>query len=80
MKPFYRILKYIFNYKILFVIALLCSMIYASMNAFSVYLIGPFLEQIFKTNPEIVQKIEQQNEVGKLKEVELYLKETLRRA
>lgn len=74
MKPFLRILKYILNYKTLFVTALLCSMVYASMNAFSVYLVGPFLEQIFKTKPAIEQNIEQKSKVGKLEGVELYLK------
>ena len=74
MKPFLRILKYILNYKTLFITALLCSMVYASMNAFSVYLVGPFLEQIFKTKPAIEQNIEQKSKVGKLEGVELYLK------
>ena len=74
MKPFLRILKYILNYKTLFVTALLCSMVYASMNAFSVYLVGPFLEQIFKTKPAIEQNIGQKSKVGKLEGVELYLK------
>lgn len=47
MKPFLRILRYIFRYRALVILSLVCSMVYASMNAFSAYLIGPFMETLF---------------------------------
>lgn len=54
MKQFYRILRYIFRYKMLFTISVFFSILYAIMNGFSVYLIGPFMKTIFK--PETVVK------------------------
>ncbi|MFC1538212.1 ABC transporter ATP-binding protein [Candidatus Latescibacterota bacterium] len=74
MKPFLRVLKYIFNYKLLFLTAVLCSLIYASMNGFSVYLIGPFLNQIFQADVIIEQNPEQYEELGKLDKIQYFLK------
>ncbi len=47
MARFIRIVRYLFRYKILLVFAFLCSIIYASMNAFSLYLVGPFMKTLF---------------------------------
>ncbi|MFC1508352.1 ABC transporter ATP-binding protein [Candidatus Omnitrophota bacterium] len=47
MKSFFRIVKYILRYKMLFSFGILCSFMYAAMNALSVYLIGPFMKTIF---------------------------------
>ena len=47
MKPFLRIIHYIFGYKLFIALALLCSFVYAAMNAFSAYLIGPFMKTLF---------------------------------
>ncbi|MFA6473169.1 MAG: ABC transporter ATP-binding protein, partial [Candidatus Latescibacterota bacterium] len=54
MKQIYRILCYISRYKILFTVSVFFSILYAFMNGFSVYLIGPFMKTIFK--PETVVK------------------------
>jgi len=75
MKHFLRILKYILNYKTLVILAILCSLVYASMNAFSVYLIGPFLNKIF-VNVETIEKSAAQSvEIGDLEKIKLYLNE-----
>ncbi len=47
MKTFLRILRYLRHYKILFILWLLGSFVYAGMNAFSIYLVGPFMKTIF---------------------------------
>ena len=55
MKPFFRIARYLLRYKMLVITGLICSLGYAAMNAFSVYLIGPFMETLFnikKTSSE----------------------------
>jgi ATP-binding cassette, subfamily B, bacterial MsbA len=54
MKHFYRILRYISRYKLLFTVSVFFSILYAVMNGFSIYLIGPFTKTIFK--PETVVK------------------------
>ena len=56
MKPFFRILRYVLRYKTLIVLAVLCSFVYAGMNAFSAYLIGPFVETLFTDGQEIVSE------------------------
>jgi ATP-binding cassette, subfamily B, bacterial MsbA len=74
MNPFYRVLKYILNYKLLFATAIMCSLVYASMNGFSVYLIGPFLNQIFQSEVVIEQSPDDIGEMGKLDSVQYFLK------
>ncbi|MFC1651025.1 ABC transporter ATP-binding protein, partial [Candidatus Latescibacterota bacterium] len=69
-----RVLRYILNYKMLFMIAIFCSLVYASMNGFSVYLIGPFLNQIFQSEEVIEQNPEQNDDMGKLENIQFFLK------
>ena len=75
MKDFFRILKYILNYRTLVVLALFCSVVYASMNAFSVYLIGPFLEKIFVQEKIVEKNVSRPEEVDNLKRLKLYINE-----
>jgi len=75
MKPFLRIFKYILNYKIILVSAIFCSLIYASMNGFSVYLIGPFLNTLFGNETVVEESIQQNDEIGSLERIKLYFKE-----
>jgi len=75
MNPFFRILKYILNYKIIVVSAILCSLVYASMNGFSVYLIGPFLNTLFGNEKVLEESIQKNEEIGGLDRIELYFKE-----
>lgn len=75
MKPFLRILKYILNYKILVASAIICSLVYASMNGFSVYLIGPFLNTLFENETIIEESIQQNDEIGSLDQIKLYFDE-----
>ncbi len=77
MKSFIRVFKYILNYKLLFTTALLCSLIYATMNGFSIYLIGPFLNQIFKTEIAVQQTPDESADVGTLDRVQFFLKDTV---
>ena len=74
MEPFFRILKYILNYKTLVIIALLCSVVYAVMYGFSVYLIGPFLEKLFSSDVYVEEIIEQKSETGKLRQIKIFLR------
>jgi len=61
MKPLLRMLKYLNHYKLMIFFAVSCSLIYAAMNGFSAYLIGPFVKTLFqsgtikKTAPRIVE-------------------------
>lgn len=57
MKPFFRILRYILRYKTLVLLAVFCSIMYAAMNAFSAYLIGPFMETLFSGGEILSEKI-----------------------
>ena len=75
MEPFVRILKYILNYKTLVIIALLCSVVYAVMYGFSVYLIGPFLEKLFSSDLYVEETIGQKSETGKLYQIKIFLRE-----
>jgi len=50
MRPFFRIARYLARYKMHIAAGLLCSIGYAAMNAFSVYLIGPFMKALFTMN------------------------------
>jgi len=56
MKSFSRILRYILRYKTLVVLAVLCALIYAAMNGFSAYLIGPFIRTLF--SDDVVVSVE----------------------
>jgi len=47
MKPLFRILRYILRYKAFVLLAVISSVMYAVMNAFSAYLIGPFMKTLF---------------------------------
>ena len=47
MKPFFRILRYILRYKTLVLLAVFCSIVYAAMNGFSAYCIGPFMNALY---------------------------------
>lgn len=47
MKNALRMLRYILRYKALFSVSIFFSVLYAAMNAGSIYLIGPFLQTIF---------------------------------
>ena len=51
MKELQRIVKYIFRYKALVFLSIVFSVLYSSMNGFSAYLIGPFMETIFTGSP-----------------------------
>ena len=75
MKHFFRILKYILNYKTLVVLALFCSIVYASMNAFSIYLIGPFLDKIFVQEKTVEKNVSRSEEINDLKRLKLYINE-----
>ncbi len=47
MKHVLRMLRYILQYKGLFSLSVFFSILYATMNAGSIYLLGPFLETLF---------------------------------
>ncbi len=53
MKAFLRVLGYIFHYKALVFLAVICSLMYAAMNGFSAYLIGPFMKTLFSAGGEV---------------------------
>ncbi|MFC1607120.1 ABC transporter ATP-binding protein [Candidatus Latescibacterota bacterium] len=76
MKPFFRVAKYILRYKILFMSGLLCSFVYAGMNAFSVYLIGPFMKTIFTLNNPIESEREVLTDPVLFDSIKLSLRET----
>lgn len=59
MKPFIRIARYTLRYKMLVGTGLLCSVGYGLTNAFSIYLIGPFMETIFLGNKPAAEKVQQ---------------------
>ncbi len=73
MNYFFRILKYILNYKTLVIIAIFCSIVYASMNAFSIYLIGPFLDKIFVQEKTVEKNAPLSEELNDLKRIKLYI-------
>ncbi|MBT4485566.1 MAG: ABC transporter ATP-binding protein, partial [Candidatus Latescibacteria bacterium] len=75
MKAYSRILRYILRYKTLVVLAVFCSLIYASMNGFSAYLIGPFMKTIFFQN-EVVSgdKVNQPQDLKVLEKIKYSLK------
>ncbi|MCE5249139.1 ABC transporter ATP-binding protein/permease [bacterium] len=52
-KQFFRIARYMYRYKILVFIGFTCSLGYAALNAFSVYLVGPFMKTLFLMNKEM---------------------------
>jgi len=74
MKPLLRMLKYITRYKPLVILAVLCTLVYAAMNAFSVYLIGPFLNKLF-LNKAVMKDIVNTDTLNWLDHVKLVLKE-----
>ncbi|MBN1291104.1 MAG: ABC transporter ATP-binding protein [Candidatus Latescibacteria bacterium] len=57
MKPFFRIARYLLRYKFMVATGLVCSFGYAAMNAFSVYLIGPFMETLFNIDSSISHSV-----------------------
>ena len=71
MKAFFRLLTYILNYKTLFIIAILCSLVYASMNGLSVYLIGPFLNKLFSSETVVEKNITPETEIGTLQKIKI---------
>ena len=59
MKPFARIARYTLRYKLPVLTGLLCSVGYGLTNAFSMYLIGPFMETIFIGNKPAAENVQQ---------------------
>jgi len=57
MKAFFRILRYILRYKTLVILAVACSLMYAAMNGFSAYLIGPFMKTLFTGAESLTEKV-----------------------
>jgi subfamily B ATP-binding cassette protein MsbA len=55
MKQLFRIARYMNRFKLLITIGLLCSLGYAAMNAFSVYLVGPFMKTLFTLNRAVTE-------------------------
>jgi len=73
MKILLRMLKYIAGYKAAVAVAVFCTMVYAVMNAFSVYLIGPFLKKLFLSST-VTEAVLDPKTLGRLEQVKLFLK------
>lgn len=53
MKLFFRLLKYVFNYKRHIILIVLCNILYSVFSVFSLALIVPFLSVIFGITPAV---------------------------
>lgn len=58
MNPVKRMLLYILRYKVHFFVSIFFSILYAAMNAGSIYLLGPFLQTLFGTRKTGMSKPE----------------------
>ena len=62
MKTFKRILKYTKSYRILMGFSIFASIIYATLNSISIWLIGTMLGNIMGSNSELIENPESLNE------------------
>ena len=70
MNPFFRILRYILRYKVYVGLGIFCSLMYASTNGLSAYLVGPFVKTIFTGVESMkVESIELTGTTGIFKDV-----------
>ncbi len=73
MKTLMRILKYVLEYKSIVAIAVVCSLMYAVLSGFSIYLIGPFLNNLFPGKGFTLKEAAPIEDIGALESIKIAL-------